>query len=608
MFKGHKFNLLITIFFGLCLVILITFLGFRSLETSKRLAVDKFNEKQLILAERGANGIKLYLDSLTRETIAIAEADVIKDFLEDEIRVELSRRFIELKPLGVTEIKVIDSDGYVMYAVADRTLERKNVSENKYFNKASSADDYEEVFIETSDSFNKDDSTNIVTISSPVYSRSGFSGVVALDLNFNILSSRQLRPLESTVDGQTLLLDKDYQILWSQEKKIKGRSISKNFLKFDKYLKELSSGETRLIDFTDLDINDSLKEINDSNSVEYFFAIAPVQMENTIWFLAIGAPKGEALLSLTNVVNNILLMVSIIVTLIVTGATFFIIYLVRAGTRLERDVNSRTKQLRESEDNFRRIAEILQEALVAPIFHIPSLNVAAGYKAAYKPERVGGDFYDVFPVDNGKIALLIGDVAGKGVEAAGFTETIRSTIRAHATIDYSPSYVLAKTSESLIGRIKYFEYATTLYAILDVNDQSLRIASAGHPPIIVFEDVAEYIYVKAGMPFGQMIGEYEETEVQLNEQTGILLYTDGLLEARRGRDFFGEYRIKEIIENNFHLGSQELVDELLLNVMEFTDGEVDDDIALVVVRFSTSKYYDNRNAPLRFPLVHERKR
>ena len=71
-------------------------------------------------------------------------------------------------------------------------------------------------------------------------------------------------------------------------------------------------------------------------------------------------------------------------------------------------------------------------------------------------------------------------------------------------MDYSPAYVLGKTSESLIGRVKHFEYATSLFAVLDANDKTLTVASAGHPPLIIFEDKALNVVTKTGTPFGYM--------------------------------------------------------------------------------------------------------
>ncbi len=110
---------------------------------------------------------------------------------------------------------------------------------------------------------------------------------------------------------------------------------------------------------------------------------------------------------------------------------------------------------------------------------------------------------------------------------------------------------------------------------------------------------------KTGTPFGYMKGKYEETKLRLNEHTGILLYTDGLLEARNDRDFFGEQRVWDILEDNLNMGSQDMVNMILSEVNEFADGSVDDDIALVVIRFITEIIGHDRNALLEFPLVRE---
>ena len=94
---------------------------------------------------------------------------------------------------------------------------------------------------------------------------------------------------------------------------------------------------------------------------------------------------------------------------------------------------------------------------------------------------MGGDFSDVFVVDDTHVVVLIGDVAGKGVRAAGLTETVRSTVRAFAAIDSSPAFILAKTNELLLRFDPDEPHVTAFCAVLDPHTGHLSYASAGHP-------------------------------------------------------------------------------------------------------------------------------
>ena len=97
-----------------------------------------------------------------------------------------------------------------------------------------------------------------------------------------------------------------------------------------------------------------------------------------------------------------------------------------------------------------RTAETLRKLLAFPVPELPTLRIGAAHRAAAAAERVGGDFFDIFALDEHTVALFIADVSGKGVRAAGFTETVRSAMRALTYIDPSPAFVLDHVNESLM--------------------------------------------------------------------------------------------------------------------------------------------------------------
>ena len=129
----------------------------------------------------------------------------------------------------------------------------------------------------------------------------------------------------------------------------------------------------------------------------------------------------------------------------------------------------------------RNIAQTLQESFIHPLPLVAGLELGVVAKTAHEPELVGGDFGDVFMVDDTHVVVLIGDVAGKGVRAASLTETVRSKIRAFATIDPSPAFILGKTNELLLRFDPDDPHVTAFCAVLDPHTGHLSYASAGHP-------------------------------------------------------------------------------------------------------------------------------
>jgi GAF domain-containing protein len=133
-------------------------------------------------------------------------------------------------------------------------------------------------------------------------------------------------------------------------------------------------------------------------------------------------------------------------------------------------------------DDQRRVATTLQENFVHPLPTIKGLDLGVISQPASEPELLGGDLSEVFVVDDSHVVVLIGDVAGKGVQAAGLTETVRSTVRTLAVIDPSPAFILGKANELLRRYESDEQHVTAFCAVIDPNTGHVSFASAGHPP------------------------------------------------------------------------------------------------------------------------------
>ncbi|MFI6861332.1 SpoIIE family protein phosphatase [Streptomyces sp. NPDC050421] len=237
---------------------------------------------------------------------------------------------------------------------------------------------------------------------------------------------------------------------------------------------------------------------------------------------------------------------------------------------------------------------------------IPGMTVAARYVPTGGGLQVGGDWYDMIPLPNGRIALVIGDVQGHDVRAAGLMGQLRIALRAYASEGHPPDAVLSRASRFLSGLTDAYEggeqpearFATCLYAEADPETGTLDIARAGHPdPVVMTGDGTAVIRrTEGGMPLGvEADADYPATRITLEAGETIMLCTDGLIETG-GHDLAtGWVRLRPILEG--HSGDLEkLADELVQAVhgpaSHHTTGPLadrrEDDIAVLLLRREVS--------------------
>ena len=232
----------------------------------------------------------------------------------------------------------------------------------------------------------------------------------------------------------------------------------------------------------------------------------------------------------------------------------------------------------------RRIATVLQENFIHQLPSLDGLELGATVQAAFEPELVGGDFSDVFVLDNSLVAALIGDVAGKGIRAAGLAETVRSTVRAFAMIDSSPAFILRKTNQLLLNREGGSEIVTAFLLILDRAEGKAICASAGHPaPVHLTADACGLLEVPAGLPLGSFNEDYLDAHVTINRGDYVIFYSDGVTEARRRGELFGDERLIESVAALWGSSPQEIVQQVRHAASEFAD-TLKDDLEVLALR------------------------
>ncbi|MBN1629605.1 MAG: SpoIIE family protein phosphatase, partial [Thermoleophilia bacterium] len=233
--------------------------------------------------------------------------------------------------------------------------------------------------------------------------------------------------------------------------------------------------------------------------------------------------------------------------------------------------------------NEHRIAEVLQMSLLNTVMAVPGLETGLAYRPAHEAERVGGDFYDLFVLKDERVAVVVGDVCGSGVQAASLTETVRATLRALAWLDPSPASILTGANELLLAQTSSGQFVTVLLTILDIVSGKIIISSAGHPPLVVCGEHARFLEAPHGMPLGAMRSNYSEAEFDLLPGETMILYTDGLIEARRGTDLFGEGRLLDTLSSQTWSDVQQMVETLVATATEHAGGRLADDLAVIAV-------------------------
>lgn len=256
--------------------------------------------------------------------------------------------------------------------------------------------------------------------------------------------------------------------------------------------------------------------------------------------------------------------------------------LLRARREVERD-----------RERLQRLNATLQRALLPAVLEpVPGAEVAAHYHAA-SPDEVGGDFYDLFPISPGNWGFFLGDVCGKGAVAATITSLARYTLRGAAVYDPDPSAVLRHLNTTMVRdhRRGHPRFCTVVYGRLIMIDEatgphaSVTLASGGHPPALLLraDGTADYLET----PGGQLVGVIPDAAVAtvtvtLEPGDTLLLYTDGLTEARTADGFYGESALLDFARELAPASATGTISAVTALLDSFGTGVIDDTALLAL--------------------------
>jgi PAS domain S-box-containing protein len=240
------------------------------------------------------------------------------------------------------------------------------------------------------------------------------------------------------------------------------------------------------------------------------------------------------------------------------------------------------------EQRERQIARTLQASLLpARLPVIAGLEAAARYIAGGEGTLVGGDMYDLFPVGD-DWAFVVGDVCGKGAEAAALTAMVRYTLRAEAAHHDSPGDVLGLTNGAILRQFDDGRFCTALHGRARVGDGRTRLAlaSAGHPPPLVLRATGSIETLPCSGPLLGVVRSVSHADIaaDLGPGDALVCFTDGVTEGRGPAGMFGDVSLRETLLGSAGKTADAIAERLVSAALAFQGGRTQDDLALLVLR------------------------
>jgi len=254
----------------------------------------------------------------------------------------------------------------------------------------------------------------------------------------------------------------------------------------------------------------------------------------------------------------------------------------------ERELLAERRRAEAAAEEARALAATLQRTLLpATTPEVEGIELGTSYRPAGDGTVVGGDFYDVFEIADGTWGISLGDVCGKGAKAAITTALARHTIRALAVREPAPSDVLRGLHDAIVRSPEADGFCTAVFATVRAQggEVVVRFSAGGHhlPLRVSGDGVGE-----VGRP-GHLLGMLEplrlhDDDVVLAPGEALVLYTDGVIEARRGDRLYGQTRLRDLLAAHAGDPAQIVADAVCEAAVAYQDGDTRDDIAVVVLR------------------------
>lgn len=241
----------------------------------------------------------------------------------------------------------------------------------------------------------------------------------------------------------------------------------------------------------------------------------------------------------------------------------------------------------------RHIAQALQTGMSNVLQEVPGIRAQGIYSSATEAADVGGDFYDLVRLPGSRACVIMGDVSGKGVEAASVSAAVKTALAAYAWQGLAPSAMVSLLNEFLLGFSRLETFATLFVGVCDLRTHTLKYCQAGHPPALLMRAATGDIVplsVQSGVVGAFHDMRYVDGVSALERNDVLMLYTDGTTEARaQDGSFFGEEGLCDALVREYNGRFDGLLARLLKTLDEFTAQNLKDDVAMVALQFCSDE-------------------
>jgi len=241
--------------------------------------------------------------------------------------------------------------------------------------------------------------------------------------------------------------------------------------------------------------------------------------------------------------------------------------------------------LRAIEEDLRVARQIQSQLLPKKTPELPGYDIA-GYSLSAK--EVGGDYYDFISIDEKEMAFCLGDISGKGVPASLIMANLQATLRGQVHSTTSCSTCLQKSNTMLYHSTDIAKFATLFYSTLNIETHKLCYSVAGHNPPVLMKSDGSYRMLETG---GTVLGflenvEFEEETLDMEIGDVLTIYSDGITEAGdHDEEYFEEWRLIEVIKKNLGKTCNQIIEEIIKEVMDFSKGgDQNDDMTLLIIK------------------------
>lgn len=313
-----------------------------------------------------------------------------------------------------------------------------------------------------------------------------------------------------------------------------------------------------------------------------FALILPVYAISSVVVWLISPPTPQSLSHLISTGWKFPLLITLVISVISFLYHATKERLEQRNVELQHSVEVGAAQLEMQEQELQRAREIQESLLPKDIPQLPGFEIAAAWRPAL---AVGGDYFDVLPIGDRKLAICITDVVGKGVSAALLMASVQATVRAFAHDSPSPASLCGRVNSVLCNNISNDKFVTFFYGVLDAGARTFQYCNAGHPyPVLVSSGSVRQLE-EGGAVLGVFPAwKYEDSTIELRSGDCLLLFTDGIVEAAApdGQEF-GLDKIAAFAKAHSAISASALNSQLLAEVSDFCGAKFHDDATLLVI-------------------------